>query len=309
MNSTSKNFVLFFVVSIVFWFLTKLSKEYESTVTYPISYENLPQDKLIQETPQSEIDVHIKATGFKILSGKLFPRTLKINASNLTPKSKNNYYLLLSQQRLSVQKQMNTGVNIDHFISDSISLDLGFLGRKKVPVKLVSNLSYQAGYNINGGVVIEPDSIEISGPESILDTITRIETINYTDNDVHESIREELALKKFKVDQNVNFEVEKVMVDISVEKFTEGTLKVPFTILNLPVDATINTFPKEVELTYKVALSKFNQIRAATFLVECNYQLSAENNLSYLVPKLVKQSDLVKNVKITPNKIDFVIEK
>lgn len=309
MNSTSKNFVLFFVVSIVFWFLTKLSKEYESTVTYPISYENLPQDKLIQETPQSEIDIHIKATGFKILSGKLFPRTLKINASNLTSKSKNKYYLLLSQQRLSVQKQMNTGVNIDHFISDSISLNLGFLGRKKVPVKLVSNLSYQAGYNVNGVVVIQPDSIEISGPESILDTITQVETINYTDNGVHESIHEELELKKFKVDQNVNFGVEKVTVDISVEKFTEGTLKVPFTILNLPADVTINTFPKEVELTYKVALSKFNQIRAATFLVECDYQLSAENNLSYLVPKLAKQSDLVKNVKITPNKIDFVIEK
>lgn len=309
MNSTSKNFVLFFIVSIVFWFLTKLSKEYESTVTYPISYENLPKDKLIQETPQSEIEVHIKATGFKILSGKLFPRTLKINAANLNSKSKNNYYLLLPQQRLSVQKQMNTGVTIDHFIHDSISLNLGFLGRKKVPVKLSSSLSYQAGYNINGDVVIQPDSIEISGPESILDTITYVETINFTDNNVHDSIHEELGLKKFKLDQNVNFDVDKVTVDISVEKFTEGTLKVPFTVLNVPADVTMNTFPKEVELTYKVALSKFNQITATSFLVECDYRLSAENNLSYLVPKLTKQTDLVKNVKIAPSKIDFVIEK
>jgi len=301
--------VLFFLVSIVFWFLTKLSKEYESTVTYPISYENLPKDKLVQETPQSEIDIHIKATGFKILSGKLFPRTLNINASNLSSKSRNQYYLLLSQQRLSIQKQMNTGVTIDHFINDSISLDLGFLGRKKVPIKLVSNLSYQAGYNVNGSVAIQPDSIEISGPESILDTIAYIETVNYSVNNVHESIHKEVALKKFKVNQNVNFDIDKVMVDVSVEKFTEGTLKIPFTILNVPADVTINTFPKEVEVTYKVSLSQFNQIKVTSFLVECDYQLSADNNLSYLVPRLAKQSDLVKNVKIAPTKIDFVLEK
>ena len=64
-----------------------------------------------------------------------------------------------------------------------------------------------------------------------------------------------------------------------------------------------------MELTYKVALSQFNQVQEASFVVECDYQLSAENNLSYLIPKLNKQSDLVNHVKIAPNRIDFVIEK
>ena len=47
-------------------------------------------------------------------------------ASNIYSKSINDYYLLLSQQRLSLQKQMRTGVQIDHFINDSI----GFAGAK-----------------------------------------------------------------------------------------------------------------------------------------------------------------------------------
>ena len=93
-SNISKNFTLFILVSVVFWFLTKLSKEYESTVVYPVSYENLPNDKLLQEEPEKEISIHIKATGFKIISGKLLPRTLKINATNLRLKSKTDYYLL-----------------------------------------------------------------------------------------------------------------------------------------------------------------------------------------------------------------------
>ena len=309
MNSISKNFALFFLASIVLWFLTKLSKEYDSTVTYPVSYQNLPKDKLIQKAPPSKVDIHIKATGFKILSGKLFPRTLQVNAANLFSKSKNDYYLLLPQQRLIIQKQMNNGVSIDHFIQDSVSMSLGVLSRKKVPVKLISNLSYQAGYHINGNVVVTPDSVVVSGPESILDTLQFVTTLEYTESEISESVHKELSLKTFTSDQNVNFNAEKVTVDFSVEKFTEGTMKVPFTIVNLPDDLTINTFPKEVELTYKVALSQFNQIQLTSFLIECDYQLSVENNLSYLIPKLTKKSNLVKNVKIAPNRIDFVIEK
>ena len=293
----------------VFWFLTKLSKEYESTVIYPVAYENLPQDKLLQETPQSELGIHIKATGFKILSGKLFPKTIKIDASNLSAKSATEYYLLLSKQKTSIQKQMNAGVDIDHFMEDSIALNLGVLQQKKVPVQLQSEINYQLGYSAKGNIQITPDSITLSGPESILDTIRSVQTIPLVMNDVASSINEELDLKPFAVSDKIKFNQTSVTLSAEVEKFTEGTQKVSFVILNPPQDVTINTFPKEVTITYKVALSNFNEVNAASFLVECDYLMSSENNLSYLVPRLSRQPDLVKNVKITPSKIEFVIEK
>jgi len=308
-SSISKNFILFFLLAVVFWFLTKLSKEYESTVIYPVAYENLPQDKLLQETPQSELGIHIKATGFKILSGKLFPKTIKIDASNLSAKSATEYYLLLSKQKTSIQKQMNAGVDIDHFMEDSIALNLGVLQQKKVPVQLQSEINYQLGYSAKGNIQITPDSITLSGPESILDTIRSVQTIPLVMNDVASSINEELDLKPFAASDKIKFNQTSVTLSAEVEKFTEGTQKVSFVILNPPQDVTINTFPKEVTITYKVALSNFNEVNAASFLVECDYLMSSENNLSYLVPRLSRQPDLVKNVKITPSKIEFVIEK
>ena len=293
----------------MFWFLTKLSKEYDSTVVYPVSYENLPNDKLLQEEPEKEISIHIKATGFKIISGKLFPRTLKVNASNLFLKSQTNYYLLLSQQRLPIQRQMNTGVSIDHFIKDSVNFDLGFLGQKKVPVKLNANLSYEAGYDMEGVIKMTPDSVVVSGPESILDTINFVETSPFAQTELNSSIKQDLALKSFVSANNVSINVSAMSIEAKIEKFTEGTIKVPFTIINLPDSIQINTFPKEVDITYKVALSNFGKVQASSFFIECDYLLSSQNNLEYLVPKLNRQSDLVKNVKITPNRIEFVIEK
>ena len=48
-------FILFSFLSVVFWFMTKLSKEYDSSIKYPVSYINLPSNKLLQEKPL-EID-------------------------------------------------------------------------------------------------------------------------------------------------------------------------------------------------------------------------------------------------------------
>lgn len=215
----------------------------------------------------------------------------------------------MPQQRLSIQKQMNTGVAIDHFIKDSISLDIGSLDQKRVPVVLRSTLSYETGYDSNGAIKISPDSVTISGPESILDTILSIDTEPLVKSNLNESFDEEITVKKFNPDQNIRIDIDKVLVKASIEKFTEGTQKVSFTIKNLPDSLTINTFPKEIEVIYKVALTNFNNVNASSFVVECDFQLSAENNLSYLVPRLIRKPDMVKNVKLTPSKIDFVIEK
>ncbi len=309
-NSTApKKVILFILASVFFWFLTKLSKEYDDTIDYPVEYINLPNDKLLQQEPIKSIDIHIKASGFKLISAALFPQQIKIDASNLAAKSSTEYYLLVSQQRLAIQRQMKTGVEIDHFIADSINFNLGSLKSKKIPVKFNSNLSYDTGYEIDGVFTITPDSISISGPESILDTIHAVETLVLTKKEIHESIQEELGIKSFSANSNIRLQESKVTVSASVEKFTEGALEIPFQVKNLPEDIVMNTYPKLIKVTYRVALANFNKINESSFVIECDYQMSLTNNLTYLVPKLVEKSNLVKSATISPSKIDFIIEK
>ena len=93
-NKLYYTFILFSILSVVFWFMTKLSKEYDTSIKYPVSYINLPSNKLLQEKPLEYIDIRIKATGFKLISSKVSPRKLTIDASNIYGKSLTNYYLL-----------------------------------------------------------------------------------------------------------------------------------------------------------------------------------------------------------------------
>ncbi len=289
--------------------MTKLSKEYESTIEYPVAFQSLPQDKLLQEEPVKTIDIHVKASGFKILTEKIFPTKLNVESSNLIGKSATKYFLLLPKQRLYIQRQMNTGVVIDHFINDSVYFNLGVLAKKKVPVILKADLDFALGYDMEKEFLIKPDSVTLTGPESILDTVLSVETINYIGRNIKKSIDEELKLKEFSPKSNVNLLVGKVAFKATIEKFTEGSMDLPIKIVNLPVNTNIVTYPKSIKITYKVALSNFNQVDASSFVIECDYKVSKENDLPYLIPKIVKSSEYVKNIKFSPSQIDFVIEK
>ena len=175
------------------------------------------------------------------MSPKKLTQNLLIDASNIYSKSINDYYLLLSQQRLSLQKQMRTGVQIDHFINDSIKFNLGLLKVKKVPVKVATDITYSSGYELNGVLQVSPDSITINGPESILDTIHFVSTTLLQKKGINNSIDQELMIKNFAASSNVKLNQEKVTVKALVEKYTEGTFEVPFEIVNLPEGMTINT--------------------------------------------------------------------
>ena len=308
-NKLYYTFILFSFLSVIFWFMTKLSKEYDSSIKYPVSYINLPSNKLLQEKPSEYIDVRIKATGFKLISSKVSPRKLTIDASNIYGKSLTNYYLLLSQQKLSVQKQLNTGVKVAYFIKDSVHFKLGVLNQKKVIVKLISDLLFAEGFELNNSISIQPDSILLTGPKLTLDTISFVSTGLLQKKELNVSINEFLDIKEFNPDSNVSAEKDKVLITASVERFTEGSVEVPIKVINIPDGKQINTFPKFVKVTYRIALSNFNKIDSSTFLIECDYGISENNNLPYLIPKLIGSSSMIKNARISPQKIDFLINK
>lgn len=308
-SSFSKNFFLFLLASVFFWFINKLSKEYENTIEYPVVYQNFPKDKLLQLEPLKTVHIHVKSTGFKIASSQLFPGKLEIDASDVIKRGNHQYYILLSQQKIALEKQLASGVEIHHFLTDTIPLSLGALEKKKVPVKLNSNFSFTTGYEIDGTVLITPDSVEVLGPENVLDTILEVQTIMMNRVNINEDINEELNLIETWKNKNTKLKIDRVSISAKVEKFTQGELEIPFEILNLPEENKISTFPKTVKVTYSVALDNYNKVTTDGFRIVCDYNTAINNELSYLIPIVKASPSFVKNVKIAPNRIEYILEK
>jgi hypothetical protein len=276
-------------------------------IRYAVVYKNIPQNKLLQETPIKQIDITVKSSGFKILRSNFKNKKIQLEASTLQRKKRTRFYFLTRNQVTKIQKQLLSGVELLEIAQDTIYLNLGLLTSKKVALKANLEINYHIGYDLLNNIKISPDSIIISGPESQIKKINYLELGELKLNDVKSNFLEEVAILKL----NNNFKLSALKTTISgnVDKFTEGKLQIPFTTKNLPKDINLTTLSEKVEVVFVVALSNFSKISEASFKVECDYVMSEKNNLGYLIPKVILAPDFIKSVKIIPKKIDFLIQK
>jgi len=291
------------------WFLITLSKDYVTVLTFPVKYNKIPQDKILQKKPTKEIDILVKSSGFNIISSRFSNKSIQLNANSLTKKSAYRYYFLTKSQKITIQKQLLSGVELQEIILDTIYLEIGSLISKKVSLIPDLEIYYHVGYDILESVSIEPDSLIISGPEAQINKINNINLELLKLEDVKSDFSEKVSIVIPKNIHSLKVSTDFATVTGKVEKFTEGSFKIPFKVTNLPDGIDLTILNKKVEVVFVVGLSNFNKIDKSLFEVVCDYKITKDNNLGYLLPKVTAKSNFIKNFKVVPNKIDFLIQK
>ena len=146
-STTKKQHVLivFLLASTLFWFLTKLSKEYETIVVYNVDYQNLPSSKLFQNNPDKQIALIVKGTGFKLLREEMKGAPLKMNLRNVVWNGGYSYFLLSKSKESQIQNQLDKNIKLIGFEKDTLFFELGFNKRKKIPVISNLDLRFKSG--------------------------------------------------------------------------------------------------------------------------------------------------------------------
>lgn len=311
-NRTAKKqhvLILFLLASTLFWFLTKLSKEYETKVVYNVNYNNLPSSKLFQNTPIDKLELYIKGTGFKLLREEIRSTKLNISLKNVISNGKYSNFLIAKTKEEEIQRQLDKNIELIGFVKDTLFFELGFNKHKKVPVEANLDFSFKSGYNLSSKVFLIPDSIEVSGPEIQVDKINSIPTSLLKLDAIVDDVYKEIGIQKQDALDKIKYSTDKIQVVAEVEKFTEDSFEIPFFISGLPPGTNITTYPNSVKVYYQVGLSNYNKIAASDFKIVCNYNVVDGDNTHYLIPKLVETPSLVSSIRIVPERIEYLIQK
>jgi hypothetical protein len=308
-NRKIKVFLFFLVLSSIIWVLMRLSNTFISPVVFKVEYTDLPKDKMVQKKPISEVELQIKAPGFMLLKYKFKKRKILLKLKNIA-KTKSNYYILPNKQIAFLNSQFSNEIEIMSVLRDTIYIEIGNSISKKVPIIPNLEIQYKAGYNLVEKLVLIPDSVTVSGSKKLIDSIAGITTSPLKLNDVFEDIAVDLILKSPYKSEQIKMSAIKVKVNGKVDKFTEGTFKIPVTIINVPFGVTITTFPKEIEVIYQAGLSNFSKITQNDVTVVFDYkQYENDSLITYLTPIITKKSDFVYALKINPPQLEFLIQK
>ncbi len=311
----NRRFVIFFfflLLSILFWFLTALNKEYITSISYPVRYIRFPEDKVLVNDIPDRLELTVNASGFTLLSYQLRSRLTPIifDVNSFSPNSFRNdpssIYILSSKARDEISRQLSNEIQILDIKPDSLIFRFTGRTQKLVPVTPMLSLSYEKQHMQVGPIVLEPDSIIISGPQVIVDSIESVETETFSRSSITESFNEELKIRPI---NKIDFNPVEVWLQVPVEKFTEASLTVPIDVVNLPDTLVLRTFPAKINITCQVGLSAYETLNEHLFRAVVDYADARTMLGNKLQVNLVKVPEYIQALNYTPKSVEYILEK
>ena len=306
-------FAFFLLLSFIFWYLNSLGKNIESDLKYPVRYINLPKERILSEDLPSRLELYLKGPGYSVLklklSGSRAPLILDISTINYRRVPGSNtlsYYFLSSGLIPKLKSQLRTECEIVAIKPDTLFFTFDRIIAKAVPVIPDVEILTEKQYSVKGNIQVNPDSVILTGPKHIIDTVDNVKTRFKRLTGVDETITRNFMLKTSK---EYSSSVKKVTVTIPVEQFTEAEIHVPVKIINRPESIDIKIFPDEVTVRCQVAVSDYNQFKERPFEVVLDLNKVNLNSTDKIPVEIPNVPPFVNSLRVTPSKVDFLIEK
>ncbi|WP_353778557.1 CdaR family protein [Winogradskyella sp. 3972H.M.0a.05] len=301
-----KQFMGFVVAAFIFLMLTKLSQSYSKEMYVNIDFTNVPQEQTIVND-SLKLRAVVRAIGFNMLPLEFTKKTLRLNVDEDVSESKGCYIWTSDRGQYKIEELFGSSYEVVSITPDTLIFNYERMSTKRVPVILNGDITYALGYDSLDSIKFSPDSITFVGAESALNGIHFVKTELLELTEVKSDITQKVKLDRSMLSDVLKMSEEEVSIINSIEKFTEGKIEVPVQINNIPSNISVNFFPKEVSVTYRVGLKDFKAIKASDFSIVCDFSDLEKMGTNNLVPRLVKVPKQVKNVRIKQSKIDFII--
>lgn len=297
------------IIATSLWFLDALSKDYSTTLSYPVKYVNPPKNLFLANTPPSKIDLRVRAHGFTLLRHKLAlsfsPLLLDLTSFSHSIDSTATLIQVSGENLMRrIGSQISNEISIADVSPRMITLQFDSLETKKVQVQPRVNLNFKPQFYLNGEITVSPDSILISGPAALLDTTNVLYTENKTFNDLETSIFQSVRIYH---PSRVNLEPSRVTLHIPVEKFTEKKITVPLQIINSAENVQIKLFPPQVTVSFMVGLSNYDNVTANDFTahVDMSQAIPERETLEVYVES---KTEYIQSIKASPAFVEYLIE-
>ncbi len=303
-------FAICLFIATALWFLNALGKNYTTTLFYSVKYINPPEDLFLTSSPPSRFELQVEAHGFTLLRHKLAlstsPIVLNLNSLRQNADINGGIIPIRTQSLIPrISEQVSNEITISDINPQTITLFFDSLTTKSLPVKPNLNIQFKSQYYRKGNIRVSPEHLKISGPSSLLDTMFSLSTQEIRLDDISTDIE-----KRVRVNHpgNTRISEETVLVEIPVEQFTEKTFKVPVQVKNEPSGMNIKLFPSEVNVSFLVGLSEYENVTPGDFKISVDYQ-QADYDSETLDISVEEHPLFIQKLRITPQAVDFLIEE
>jgi hypothetical protein len=304
-------FLVCVVISIIIWFSTKLANTFDTVVEMPVTFSNIPKNKVLTKVSDSLLLVEIVERGSDLFRMQyvqgIGPATISLK--NISLYNKNGAYegiLIPSTYINDIEHELNLLGKIISIRPDTIFLTFESQKGKKLPVSAILDVTYEKEFMLYGSPVFAPESVMVRGPVKLIEKLNEASLGKITLKDIKETLVLEKTFEKDSTNYLLDFAPNKVQVTVNVEKFTGAEVLEDIRIIHNGQNQ-VRIFPDQVKIFYKVALKDYDRIekgmiRAVADFSNINYEEDDKVRIT-----LDTYPEFVEITRIEPEKAEFII--
>lgn len=296
--------LLSLVVALVMWFSFSMRETYPVTLRLPVEIVQTPAGQALREPPPEEVTVTLRGEGWTLLSLTRRLPTLRVVAESET----------VDLAAALQDAGLPTDIEVQSVQPASVALALDVQTSRRLPIRLRSDIQTVASYDLLRAPSLRPDSVTVTGAQSLLGRLDDWPTEVLRAENVQASLARTVALADT-FGGLLSPAVRATRVSVDVGEFTEGRRVLDVEITNLPDDIVGVRFdPARVTAIYRAPTVGDTYEQALTtpgFRAVVDYFDIRRNPSDGEVPVAVRlPADLdVRDVVLSPARVGYFIQR
>ncbi len=294
--------ILIAVFSILLWTFISFSNEYSTSLKVPVAVEDIPEGFALKELSAKQITINVKGQGWQL--------------ANLVFGFDYEFSFRADKSELKKTVTVRTGLEQSSWFPGSIQLivieperisyELERISYKKVKIIDSVKINTKPGFGLVSPIRLMPDSVEISGPRSVISTINFVKTDEIVVEDVDKKVSLDVSLKSL---DYVRYQINTAKIEADVQRIVDKVFEgIPVRTVNVPYLRDLTLFPNKVDVILRGGINMLGKLDNESINAVIDFKQALEDSLGRIEPNIEIPSFTIL-IDIKPRNLEYIIKQ
>lgn len=291
------------VAATTFWFFNALNKNYNTRLNYPLEF-SFKRDSVVVVNPLPDVIVVDVSGGGWNLMRKTFLFSATPVLIELDNPTEIKFFTRASLLPL-ITEQLG-GISLDFVVTDTLFISIEEKVEKRLSVLVDSlNIPLRQNYRLISELRINPDSIEVRGPKSMIDTLKEFYVLKFDQRNIDDDFNDEFDIEF--ASRLIRPVPDEINVRFNIAEFDRSAIQIPLETTNFPADSSIYLQDSVIQINYTVRSRDVNKVRSADFNITADLTMVDQSDSSIL-PILIAFPAYVMEIELVPENLKVIYE-
>ena len=297
-------FLLFVVIATIVWYGHAMQSVRNTRVPVLIQYTGKP-DAIGLKAPglPDTVMIEVRDAGARLNTYHRDPLRLTIDLHSYIHGERGRIYIPSDALRRSISDILQGTSRLIETAPEDITCDFFTEQERNVCLAFRGTLKTANEYQLVGQPTLSRKRMKIFGDEQ---SILAIDTL-YTEYQELTEVTDTMNIRcAIDAPEGIRLEDDSVDLRIIAERYTEKKFSVPVHIKGIPEGYRIRLFPKEVEVSVRVGMNHFGQVKAGDIHASCTYSPERTDKLDV---NITYTNPYITAAWAYPGVVEFILEQ